>query len=449
MARGNLFLGKARGKVGSVVFSRDKLTGQMITRAYQSQVANPKTASQVVQRAIFASCATAGSVLGDIVDHSFDGVTHGQESRNHFVSINTKEMTRLVAVNGSEFINRYIKPKGAQYIQPFQFTISTGKLGYLYFDNPVMGWFEDSRYGITIAELQAIFPELRAGSQLSFIGLYADTSTPSQTTYVIRKCRFVFNDLGFVDPTVKVAIEGNFNATYFDVERCLGVTYDSAANLLHCDLIHATEDPSNEFRFMRELPDFNGYLVGWAVVLTHYDSSKADPWVHSTSKMAIDLDAWDDTNDNIDTYASSNVNRIVSSEYYLDAAQPGGEQIELVTLEDIVAGVVMAQGMQEKTLRVGATQSYGPVAEGSIVYFNFNVPQGFRMSNVHIFNGESSLDNDWRIGVAQQGTLVSISGPMPTTASFAANISFDVYSLLNSSNVGRAAIRCTISKANS
>lgn len=51
MSKGNMLLGFARGKVGDMVFSRVK--GQQVTRPYNSRPANPQTASQMYQRALF------------------------------------------------------------------------------------------------------------------------------------------------------------------------------------------------------------------------------------------------------------------------------------------------------------------------------------------------------------------------------------------------------------
>lgn len=48
MSKGNMFLGYARGKVGSLVFARRK--GEQITRAHNAHPANPKTPAQIYQR---------------------------------------------------------------------------------------------------------------------------------------------------------------------------------------------------------------------------------------------------------------------------------------------------------------------------------------------------------------------------------------------------------------
>lgn len=53
MAKGNMFLSQARGKVGSVVFSVIK--GQQVERVHNPQPANPRTYSQQAQRSLLAN----------------------------------------------------------------------------------------------------------------------------------------------------------------------------------------------------------------------------------------------------------------------------------------------------------------------------------------------------------------------------------------------------------
>lgn len=53
MAKGSLFWSKARGKLGDVVLSQ--LKGVQIARAYQPQVANPRSTAQTDQRVLFSN----------------------------------------------------------------------------------------------------------------------------------------------------------------------------------------------------------------------------------------------------------------------------------------------------------------------------------------------------------------------------------------------------------
>lgn len=81
-----MLLGYARGKVGSLVFSRSN--GQQITRMRASKVKNPQTDAQVVQRIILNTVAQAYSALQPICDHSFEGVKKGQDAMSYFMRNN-------------------------------------------------------------------------------------------------------------------------------------------------------------------------------------------------------------------------------------------------------------------------------------------------------------------------------------------------------------------------
>lgn len=54
MSKGNPYWNLSRGKVGSLVMSINK--GQVVTRQYQPNVANPRSNAQMLHRARFASC---------------------------------------------------------------------------------------------------------------------------------------------------------------------------------------------------------------------------------------------------------------------------------------------------------------------------------------------------------------------------------------------------------
>lgn len=90
MAKGNMLLGYARGKVGDLVFTRRN--GEQVTRPRVRVVNNPKTEGQQIQRMIFASVIAAYSRCKSICDHSFEGVKYGADSQAKFMSENLKRL---------------------------------------------------------------------------------------------------------------------------------------------------------------------------------------------------------------------------------------------------------------------------------------------------------------------------------------------------------------------
>lgn len=128
MSKGNMLLGFARGKVGSLVFSR--ANGQQITRAKADVIKNPQTRAQFIQRIILNTVAQAYSNMQPIVDHSFEGIQKGQKSMSFFMKKNmdmlrekiaeaqkagmsTNEIYNFAAVGTDKFlVNDYLIAKG-------------------------------------------------------------------------------------------------------------------------------------------------------------------------------------------------------------------------------------------------------------------------------------------------------------------------------------------------
>lgn len=95
MSKGNMLLGHARGKVGSLVFSR--ADGKQIVRSRAEVVKNPRTQSQMIQRIMLNTIAQAYSSMKDIVDHSFQGLSEGQQSMSYFMQRNLNNLRSKVA----------------------------------------------------------------------------------------------------------------------------------------------------------------------------------------------------------------------------------------------------------------------------------------------------------------------------------------------------------------
>ena len=453
MARGNIFLGKARGKVGSVVLSKGR-RGEMISRAYQPQVLNPKSSSQVLQRALFASATIAGSKLSDLVDHSFDGIKEGQDNRNEFVRLNTNALRSLAKSEGQASVNPFVSAKGSGMIKPAPWILSNGSLGVCNVGEYLTNSTDNDLGPDTLAAWKSAFPWIKGGAQLTIVAIIRQRKILEGISFFVRKYRVVFKPIiDSLPRTNTLGDTGNgwgFYIDYLDLPKCSGGVIDEKEEgKLYCfdHLAFIDGDKAGDPMHIGLISNTDLYKpVAWAVIGTQYDDTLTDPWKHTQSKMYVSSE-YEDTNNNIATYGAQK--RIVSSEYYLDQAEGYGDTIDNVTLDEIVSGVVGSQGVEEKVLKYAGTNNYGPIAEGSPVYFQFVLPSGFKASNVKASNGEAALGNDWAIQITNDGKIVNISGPMPTTASFQANISFDVFNKLNGSSVGRAAIRCNVSKANS
>lgn len=131
MAKGNMFQGMARGKVGDVVFSR--LNGEQISRVRNRHPKNPRSNAQIYQRAIMATVAQAYAAGREIFDHSFQGRAVGEENQRRFLSLNAKTLRSQIAadINGAvavaSQVGRVVAP-GAVSPVPAALQVSEGSL---------------------------------------------------------------------------------------------------------------------------------------------------------------------------------------------------------------------------------------------------------------------------------------------------------------------------------
>ena len=92
MSKGSNFWGTARGKLGNMVISSVK--GQQVERKYQPQVANPKTFSQMRQRANFASAVKFFKhSQQNLFKFAFEDKTQKESDYNAFMRHNVRCFT--------------------------------------------------------------------------------------------------------------------------------------------------------------------------------------------------------------------------------------------------------------------------------------------------------------------------------------------------------------------
>lgn len=131
MAKGNLFLGGARGSVGDVTFYTKN--GQQISRVRRRSVKNPSTSGQLYQRAILSTVVKAYQAGSAIFDHSFEGVATGAASQARFLKVNIDLLRKLIeadiAANASESAHHAsVVPRGSVWPVPNVYRISQGTL---------------------------------------------------------------------------------------------------------------------------------------------------------------------------------------------------------------------------------------------------------------------------------------------------------------------------------
>ena len=98
MAKGNMFIGNGSGKVGNLVVATR--AGEQITRVYQPRVANPKTYSQMLQRAKFANAIKFyKKAVQNFFKFAFEDKKKAESDYNAFMRHNVMNSALLIKGN--------------------------------------------------------------------------------------------------------------------------------------------------------------------------------------------------------------------------------------------------------------------------------------------------------------------------------------------------------------
>lgn len=116
MSKGNMLLGYARGKVGSLVFTRRK--GEQVTRAYNARPNNPKSPKQILQRMkIYAPTALYRLFAPNFFKFAFDDQKVNETDYNVYMRKN---------IASSPWVDKNLATQYA--VLPFPARLSDGAL---------------------------------------------------------------------------------------------------------------------------------------------------------------------------------------------------------------------------------------------------------------------------------------------------------------------------------
>lgn len=209
MSKGNMLLGHARGKVGSLVFSR--ANGQQITRARAEVVKNPQTDAQVIQRILLNTVSQAYSRMSAICDHSFEGIKVGQDSMSYFMKTNLNALRAEIAEQGSIDTDAvFATPIGQSFMASNAYMISKGSLDAV---NPTSVANNGMTFNIGTGSYQAVINAygLQRGDQLTFCIVRMD----AQNVVSFKFARIILdpkNDDGTDAPlSSQLFVEGSVN----------------------------------------------------------------------------------------------------------------------------------------------------------------------------------------------------------------------------------------------
>lgn len=240
MAKGNMFQGMARGKVGDVVFSRNN--GEQISRVRNRHPKNPRTNKQMYQRAVMATVMQAYAAGQEIFNHSFQGKSVGAENQRAFLSKNAKLLRGQIAAEleaGTAALNcnAAVVAPGAITPVPNEYMISEGGYPQNFFGwNPTGNGF--AAPSIVEGETAAEYAErngLIAGDIYTFCIFVISDTTPSFTVRGVETAT-----IGAYKPEsqypavfgfVRLQVKSEIPSTVVTDSSSLSVLFDVTASL--------------------------------------------------------------------------------------------------------------------------------------------------------------------------------------------------------------------------
>lgn len=320
MAKNNLFLGTATGKVGDVVMYR--YAGTQCSRVRVRSIKNPKSTGQQIQRAIIATVAQAYSYLRSICDHSFESVSYGVKSMNYFNKVNAKKLRINFFQNYDSTTSRLgmVTAPNVTALVPNNYTISKGTLTAnltSYSMDEDYDTLITSNAASTIGELFDTLGVYNINSIATIIQIQA--ATPHEEMWIDPVTYlYTTGDAGDgqVIPKVNVAISRMVRNTtaLSDDDAALEITAANISSILdtyfeNSSELTPVEDDSttaNAFAYLLghvstidagnkvKIGHANGFITyAGAFINSYYDDTT---WRRSTSELVVNPNVFSDTN---------------------------------------------------------------------------------------------------------------------------------------------------------
>lgn len=242
MAKGNFLLGYARGKVGSLVFSRVK--GQMVTKPRNTNPNNPKTLAQCYSRARFAAAVkffTHGKQK--LFKFAFENKTQFESDYNAFMRANVKMSPAIskAAFDNYDYpvIAPFVMSKGS--LQPINGEVSENNVTF------PLGIETPATLPSTVGELSALMIANERYQSADIITVVSINSTydgtvPSVAAIGTGASEWDIKQI-IIDTTSTETIASVLGATAVDADGMLALQVAAAedATFSACTMIHSRQ----------------------------------------------------------------------------------------------------------------------------------------------------------------------------------------------------------------
>lgn len=340
-AKSKSFFGLRRGSTKSLTFQ--VIDGMQITKDRVTEVRNPRTEKQRIQRVIMNTALRAYSSMQEIVNHSYEGIPYGGKTQQAFIAENIREVRNRLAAQGDNYkYEKSFTPIGQSFVAPNAYVISKGSLPQVSYS------IENGLHvpaGATYADVIAAV-KAQPGDQLTFCVLSGD-ETPHNTSF--RYCRIILqpqNESGENLPlTTPFLSDDVINMPNFKNEN----TDIFVFSLSDADLLVEVAAQT---------------VLAGGVILSREVNGK---WLRSTQKMAF---ASPKIGFNlIEAVATSAADIAVVDPYYLNNAGDG-YTVPVATVSEVtMGGAILAAGSTYQGNRLLEVTGQN-LADGNIILFN-------------------------------------------------------------------------------
>lgn len=349
MAKGNLLLGTAYGKLGDTVLFRQD--GVQRSRVRVRKIGNPKTEAQAVNRALLNTLSVAYAYMKGIVDHSFQGLVKPVENQRKFAKLNQgiARETGSVAVDGTDTGYNF-NFKGESLLRPNRYAISRGTMPSVEVfniatDGQLIAGFQLNQTLTALLETTTTYADFAAaigvpvGTQLTFCIVSDDTfvGTPSEGNMPKSYGNFHFARIILSDDG------GNGDVPMFSSESGNIKINPAYANSRNSGNVLFTRLGETSLRI-----DVEGqkYPLAMGVIVSNYASRL---WLRSNTDMVV-AEGYQDSNTMSEVYMSyMQQEETPVSDLYLNQGE-GTKSVDPAPTS--VLGVLVNNASQASTLKL-------------------------------------------------------------------------------------------------
>lgn len=351
MAKGSI-ISLMKGKLGQIVLYKVTNSNNKQTqgaREYVAEVANPQTAAQNAQRMKLAPAANFYRGLAVILDHSWQGVKYGNDSRQYFMKM------ALSNANGSVFP---FVLKGEKRFIPGEYPISRGSLAPVFVNDinanqQIISSLADNGdldvtgpFASVVASLLQSNPTLAAQDQVTVVATYEhdDSYYP-----LYRRILLNVNDFGDTEAQSFQTICHKNGMEITSVDGQLAFRLGSLVG----------EGDDAEFQAISDV------CVGAAIIISRRngDGNQTSNWLRSAADLFVTdefLAKWMSAEQYAAAIASySKSTTATTSNYYLN--QSGNENAGAPAIEQVsVASNVLFPQLTGTPFQLILSQVYDP-----------------------------------------------------------------------------------------